>query len=106
MKTWVIVLTLTTVLLLSGCHWKNYEGCAFIPTNTEVVYKYKNPEEYTGKYNAFQKWWEYKSGEYGFWYNGSERGNTPWWAYPKDIVAIPCEIGLITFIVLTGGEIP
>lgn len=99
-----ILAALMMAVVLSGCSWKNYEGCALWPTDTEPVYEYSGEKYYSPMVNVSQAWWEYKSGEYGFWYIGQEKGNTPWWAYPKDVVAIPMQFSTLFLFVLFGGE--
>jgi uncharacterized protein YceK len=101
-----ILAALMMAVVLSGCSWKNYEGCALWPTDTEPVYEYSGEKYYSPMVNVSQTWWEYKRGEYGFWYIGQERGNTPWWAYPKDIVSVPIMYGTLFVMVLCGAEMP
>lgn len=107
-KYFCFISLIVLVIMLSGCSWRNYEGCALYPTDTEPDYQYVDPVNHIGKYNSTQKWWEYKKNEFGF-FNYSQRsyrGNTPWWSYPVAIVADPIQIGEMIVLCLMGEEMP
>lgn len=88
---------------LSGCSWNYYKGCAIFPTDTDPRYTSFDVKDGIITNNVSQEWWEYKKGEFGFWFKGYEVGNAPWWAYPKDIFVIPIQGFCVIVNVLNGN---